>query len=149
MCAGLKQSTQFGYHFLYLSMCCWCWKPLKVWDCDQLSAVGSGKCWTSLILVSHQIWFADKIALNKQVNHICWMNSDGLNEWGYQSINLAWRVLVQIHLHHPLSWISIHYLPCQGSVSPSVKTGSPDLQWDAFYAQILRPHGQNILWDPI
>lgn len=66
--------------------------PQRIWENSNFLWPLSGSRWASLILL---LW-------DKHVNHIVWVNSDGLNEWICQSLNPDSRVLVQTHLHHPL-----------------------------------------------
>lgn len=109
--------------------------PQQVWKNSNFLWPLSGIRWASLI----------KLLWDKHVNHIGWVNSDGLNEWIYQSINPDTRVLVQIHLHHPLIMNQCSSLTSPGLSFP-LFTRSPVR---CLIYQILGPYGQENLWDPI
>lgn len=113
--------------------------PQQVWENPNFLWPLSGIRWASLIIL---LW-------DKHVNHIGWVNSDGLNEWIYQSINPDSRLLVQIHLHHPLIMNQCSSLTSPGLSFPLCENWFTRSPVRCLIYQILGPYGQENLWDPI
>lgn len=113
--------------------------PQQVWENSSILWPLSGIRWASLIIL---LW-------DKHVNHTGWVNSDGLNEWICQSINPDSRVLIQIHLYHPLIMNQCSSLTSPGLSFPLWENWFTRSPVRCFIYPILGPYDQENLWDPI